>query len=364
VILHRYFARRFALTFLMVFGLFLVISVLLDLIEQLRLYSGRDTAFGDILTLTLLNTPQSLYRILPLVMILATIGLFLSLARSSEMVVTRAAGRSALRALVAPVIVTLVIGAIGVAVFNPIVAATSRQAELRAGVMSGQDNVLNISSDGLWLRQGTERGQTVIRAVGTNLDGTELRDATFITFTFAEGPTRRIEADQAELTSGAWLLHGVKIWPLSGAANPEAEATALDAYEIPSTLTPDQIRDSFGAPSSIPIWELPGFISRLETAGFAARRHQMWFQSELALPIFLVAVVLIASGFTMRHQRGGRVGLMVLTAILLSFGLYFLRNFAAILGESGQIPIALAAWAPPLAGVALSLGFLLHLEDG
>jgi len=364
VILHRYFARRFALTFLMVFGLFFVISILLDLIEQLRLYSGPNTAFRDILSLTLLNTPQSIYRILPLVMILATIGLFLSLARSSEMVVTRAAGRSALRALVAPVIVTLAIGGIGVAVFNPIVAATSRQAELRAGVMAGHDNVLNISSDGLWLRQGTERGQTVIRAVGTNLNGTELRDATFITFTFADGPTRRIEADRADLTAGAWQLHGVKIWPLSGAANPEAGATTLETYEIPSTLTPDQIRDSFGAPSSISIWELPGFIRRLETAGFAARRHQMWFQSELAMPLFLVAVVLIASGFTMRHQRGGRVGLMVLTAILLSFGLYFLRNFASILGESGQIPIALAAWAPPVAGVALSLGFLLHMEDG
>lgn len=364
MILHRYFARRFTMAFLTIFGLFVIMTVLLDLIEQLRLFSGRNAAFGDILQLSLLNTPQSLYRILPLVMILATIMLFLSLARTSEMVVTRAAGRSALSALVAPVMVTLTIGAIGVAVFNPIVAATSRQFELRSGILSGQDNVLNISSDGLWLRQGTELGQTVIRALGTNLDGTRLREATFITFTFTDGPTRRIEAQSAQLIDGAWLLEGAKVWPLSGAGNPEADSQVFDSYEVPSTLTPDQIRDSFGAPSSIPIWELPGFINRLETAGFAARRHQMWFQSELAVPLFLVAVVLIASGFTMRHQRGGRVGIMVLTAILLSFGLYFLRNFASILGESGQIPVALAAWAPPLAGIALSLGFLLHMEDG
>ncbi len=364
MILHRYFARRFTQYFLMVLGLFVVLSVLLDLIEQLRAFNGRNAAFRDIFEITLLNTPQSLYRILPLVLILTTIALFLSLARSSEMVVTRAAGRSALRALVSPVLVTLLIGAVGVAVVNPIVAATSRKSEIRAGLLAGLDNVLNISSDGLWLRQGTEKGQTVIRALGTNLDGTELRDATFITFTFADGPTRRIEADTARLTVGAWQLTGVKLWPLADSDNPEAAATTMDNYEIPSTLTPDQIRDSFGAPSSIPIWELPGFIGRLETAGFAARRHQMWFQSELAMPLFLVAVVLIVSGFTMRHQRGGRVGLMVMTAILLSFGLYFLRNFASILGESGQIPVALAAWAPPVAGVALSLGFLLHLEDG
>ena len=42
----------------------------------------------------------------------------------------------------------------------------------------------------------------------------------------------------------------------------------------------------------------------------------------------------------------------------------FLRNFAQALGETGQIPIALAAWSPPVAAVMLALGLLLHLEDG
>jgi len=55
---------------------------------------------------------------------------------------------------------------------------------------------------------------------------------------------------------------------------------------------------------------------------------------------------------------------MVLFAILLSFGTYFVRNFAAILGENGQLPAALAAWAPPIAAIGIAMGFLLHKEDG
>ena len=77
-----------------------------------------------------------------------------------------------------------------------------------------------------------------------------------------------------------------------------------------------------------------------------------------------VAMVLIGASFTLRHQRGGRTGLMVLYAILLSFAIYFLRNFAQVLGENGQLPAILAAWAPPLAAIGLSLGILLHNEDG
>jgi len=48
----------------------------------------------------------------------------------------------------------------------------------------------------------------------------------------------------------------------------------------------------------------------------------------------------------------------------LSFAIYFLRNFAQVLGENGQLPAILAAWAPPLAAIGLSLGILLHNEDG
>ena len=97
---------------------------------------------------------------------------------------------------------------------------------------------------------------------------------------------------------------------------------------------------------------------------FSPRRHKVWLQTELARPLFLIAMVLVASAFTMRHTRSGGTGIAVLSAVLLGFGLYFIRSFAQILGENGQIPVFLAAWAPPVAAIMLALGLLLHREDG
>jgi lipopolysaccharide export system permease protein len=159
------------------------------------------------------------------------------------------------------------------------------------------------------------------------------------------------------------VVTDARLWPLT-AGNPEAAAETRETLTLPSPLTADQIRDSFGDPSSISIWELPAFIEELEAAGFAAQRHRVFLQMELAQPAFLLAMVLIAAGFTMQHQRGRRTGVIVLAAILTGFGVYFLRNLALILGEAGEVPAALAAWAPPLAAIGLSLGLLLHLEEG
>lgn len=364
MILHRYFARRFLMTFLGVLAVFFLIMIFIDLTEQFRRYARSDASAFEIFALTLLNIPQGIYRILPLIMILATIALFLGLSRSSEMVVTRAAGRSALRALVAPLFVALMIGVLSVGILNPIVASTSKEYEARGGALRGNNSILAIGSSGLWLRQGSEDGQTVIRAQSANLDGTELTEVTFITFTQDGSPSQRINAKTASLTTGAWILAEAKLWAFNDNTTPEAGATLHTTFEVPSSLTPDQIRDSFGTPSSIPIWELPAFIQRLKTAGFSAQRHLVWFHTELALPMFLVSMVMIGASFTLRHQRGGRTGMMVMFAILLAFVIYFIRNFALVLGENGQLPAVLAAWAPPLAAVGLSLGILLHNEDG
>lgn len=363
--LYYYFARKFLWLFFALTGVFLVLLLLFDLVEHLRKFEVSEIGFLKLFQLMLLNTPKEIYQILPLIMILSSLTLFLSLARSSELVVTRASGRSALTSLLSPVGVALMIGLFAVSTFNPIVAATTKKYdELSTLYRQGGNSVLSVSRDGIWLRQGSATGQTVIFAERSNHDATVLRDVTMVSYLAEGGPIRRIQAGSAELVEAAWNMENVKLWPLGRGLNAEASSEVHATYQLPTTLTRDQIRDSFGKPRAVSIWELPRLISQLEDAGFSARRHTMWLHMEAAQPLFLVAMVLISAAFTMRHTRFGRTGLASLAATMSGFGLYYIRNFAQILGENGQIPIELAAWTPPIASVMLALGLLLHMEDG
>ena len=362
--LSRYIALRFLLTVAQVFLIFFGIMMLIDMVDQLRRFGAEGLGLAAAAQLAALNVPATLYRILPLIVILAAVAMFIGLARSSELVVVRAAGRSGLRFLLTPVLAALALGAVAVGVLNPLVAGMSREYEVVYARMSrGSESVLSISASGLWLRQGGTAGQTVIQAARSDGDGTRLWDVTFLTYAPDGQPLTRIEAAEAVLNPGSWSLTEAKIWDLT-AANPERTARTEARVNLPSDLTRERIRDSFGDPSAIPFWDLPAYIQRVEAAGFSARRHRVWLQMELAQPLLLAAMVLVAAGFTMRHARMGRTGQMVLAAVLMGFAIFFLRNFAQVLGESGQIPVALAAWSPPVAAALLSLGLLLHLEDG
>ncbi|WP_299281979.1 LPS export ABC transporter permease LptG [uncultured Tateyamaria sp.] len=365
MILHLYFARRFALALLVIAIVLSTIVVLVDLIDQTRKFADYDVSFAERIVLTVLNAPETINQILPLIMILGTVVLFISLARSSELVVTRAAGRSAARALLAPLAVALIVGIIATTMLGPMVAATSkRYATLAEGYRSGGISALSVSEEGLWLRQGGDTGQTVIRAGRSNTDASVLYDVTFLSYASSGNPVQRIEATSAALENGAWALRDAKVWPLTAGMNAEANATTHDILSVETTLTLDRIRESLGTPAGVSVWDMPAFITQLEQAGFSARQQHVWLQSELARPLFLMGLVLVAAAFSMRHTRFGGTGTAVLAAVLLGFGLYFIRSFAQILGENGQIPVLFAAWAAPFASILLGLGLLLHAEDG
>jgi lipopolysaccharide export system permease protein len=138
----------------------------------------------------------------------------------------------------------------------------------------------------------------------------------------------------------------------------------VDEMLIPTDLTIESIQESFASPVTISFWKLPKFIGLLENSGFSSNRHRLHWLGLLAMPVVFFAMVLIGAAFSMRHVRFGGLGYMALGCVLSGFGYFFLSDIATALGASGAVPVLIAAWAPPVSAILLSLGLLLHLEDG
>jgi len=364
--LYLYFAKRFLLRFLAVFGSFFAIALLTDVTGLFGRFDDANLGVLDTLRLAALKAPSGVYSLLSMIVILTSLMMFLGLSRSSELVATRAAGQSALRSVIAPMTMAFAIGVVGVAAFNPMAAMALRQFETETGRYdSGSISAFSLSRKGLWLRQGDDTAQTVIFAERANFDATRLSGVTFFEFSADGIALRRIETTFARLSDGAWNLGPGKFWEVNHrAVVPDKAATTFDALVLPSELTSDQILESFGDPATVPIWEMRPFIERLERSGFATNRHRVHLQMELALPALLAAMVLVGAAFSMRHQRSGRTGVMVLLTVLMGLGFFILQDFARILGSNGAIPVIAAAWGPPISAFLLAFGLLLHMEDG
>lgn len=363
--LWRYVLGRFLRTLLAVQAVIALLVILFGVVENLRRFSGGEAGAGGLFGLTLMQAPEVLYEAFPLVLMLASLVTFLRFARTSELVVMRAAGISALRLIGIPMLAAVVFGIGFLALVSPFVAASMKRGAALEDELRGRDaSRLSVSPDGLWLRQADpDGGQTVIQAARANADGTRLSAARLHRYDAEGRLTGRIEAGAAVLGAGVWELSEALEWTRSADGSFLRAVTAA-RIDLPTTLTTEQILDSFSPPEMLSFWQLGRFITQIEESGFSGRRHRLYLQSELAKPALFAAMVLIGSAFALRPTRFGQTGVMILFAVLAGFSLYFLKDFTESLGASGAIPLLVAAWIPPIAAILLALGLLLHLEDG
>ncbi|MFC7475844.1 LPS export ABC transporter permease LptG [Dankookia sp. GCM10030260] len=365
-----YVARRFlAATFAMLAGLTLLVA-LFDFIELLRRAATRpDAGFALVATIAGLRLPFVALQILPFAILLGGILAFWRLTRSSELVVARAAGISAWGFLSGPLLVSMLFGVIGTVAVSPLSSVMLARAErLDYAYLRASAGLTAIAGGRLWLRQADREldpqgvailsGRPAASRPGEKPGDFVLTDVSLWRLAANDRPLARIEAPRARLQPGRWALEDSVTFNADRSAGPRA------LIYFPTDLTPDRIENSFASPDTLSFWALPGFIAVLEAAGFSAVRHQLHFQSLLALPVLAAAMALLSAGFSMRTSRRGGVAQMIGAGVAAGFLLFVLDKITSEFGEAGTLPVELAAWAPTIAGLMLALALLLHLEDG
>jgi lipopolysaccharide export system permease protein len=360
--LSTYIARQFFIWFCGVFGTMVSVTFLLDYIELIRRGGVKAQAtWSTLLEMAALKLPHTAQDVMPFAVLFGTMLAFWRLTRSNELVVARAAGVSAWGFLTPAVLVALLVGVFAVTVFNPIASSMEATYErLDARILrQGGGDPLSLSNAGLWLRQSDAEGGRVI-IHGDKLASQELVLANVTVFFLNQQTdfTSRVEAKSARLEDGAWVIEDGQRFRTGESPEPMAE------LRLPTSLTSTKIEESLASPDTMSFWELPGFIALLEQSGFTAQRHRLHFNVLLARPFLFCAMVLVAATFSLRMQRRGGAGMLIVSGVLAGFLLYFLSDIVFALGLSAKIPVLLAAWTPTGISMIFGSSMLLHLEDG
>ena len=122
--------------------------------------------------------------------------------------------------------------------------------------------------------------------------------------------------------------------------------TSATSYLLATNLTPEQVRETFSTPETVPFWQLPYYIDMAEHAGLAASGYRLQYQKLLARPFMLAAMVLLAAAFSLRFFRFGGVQKMVLGGVASGFLLYVMSKLTDDLSKAELLPPMIAAWMP------------------
>jgi lipopolysaccharide export system permease protein len=354
----RYFALRFLRMILAIFLTTFCLMFVVVFVELFRRASDNpQTGAMTVALMSIMRAPAAAEMVLPFAVLFGAMATFVDMTRKLELIVARAAGMSVWQFLAAPVLTAFVIGVFSVAVYNPASAVMKQRSDQMEWDLFGVPGSLRIDH-GLWLRQHSVDGLSIIHAMGSAKGGTELESVSVNLYAPEGGFLERIEAASARLEPGVWVLKNARV------NTPGEAARAVGAYMLATDLTPDQLAAAATPPQGTPFWDLPGMGNRTAEAGLDGLGYQLQFQTLLARPLLLVAMVLVAASFSLRFFRFGGVAQTVSGGVVAGFVLYIVTKVLSDLGGAGMVSPLVAAWSPALVGSMLGTLTLLHLEDG
>jgi lipopolysaccharide export system permease protein len=356
--LGRYLCGRFLRNVGAVFAILFLVIFLGDFVELLRRASDAQRAGAGLLAwLALLRTPTIAEQVLPFAVLGGAMFAFVGLSRRLELVIARSAGVSVWQFLTPPIVIVLAIGVFATVAYNPMSAALKQKANAIETRIFGKSTQADADAS-LWIRQRSLDGQSILRAERSSNGGTVLSGVTAYVYDPAGRFQERVEAQRAFLGAGYWTMAEARI------VRPGEEPRTETAFRLGTSLTAEQVVQSFVHPASVSFWRLPEISRRTEAAGLDAVAYRMQFQTLLARPLLLLAMVLIAATVSLRFFRFGGIGQMVSGGVAAGFVLYVATKLTGDLGGAGLLSAPVAAWSPAVVGSMLGTLVLLHQEDG
>ncbi|HEY1073925.1 LPS export ABC transporter permease LptG [Brevundimonas sp.] len=336
--------------------------MLIDFVEVSRgLNSSGELSSARIFGLVLLKSPTVVVQLLPFVFLFGTLAAFVGLNRRSELIAMRAAGVSAWRFVLPAAACALVLGILTVTVFGPMAAAGDGMWQRERGRISGSATGAE-TQEAVWLREGDDTRQMIIRGARQEQASGRLLDATFFIYTTTSAGrrmfTERIDATTATLNAGRWRLTDA-----TGAQTGQ-RAVRYATLDLPSNLADKEAFQRFARPQSTPFWSLPNQIQRIEDAGFASTAYRLRLQQLLATPLMFAAMSILAAAFSLRLMRLGDLAKMTVAAVVLGFAFFFVNQFSSAMGSAEVVPPFLAAWLPPVLTALAAFTLLFYTEDG
>lgn len=291
-------------------------------------------------------TPQVIYLMLPLSILVATLVSFGLLTKNNEITAMKSAGISLYR-IAAPVLIAALVASAGMfALEDYYLPETNQRQDALRNQIKGRPAQTFYRPDHQWIFGKSDRIYNyhffdADQNVFANLSVFEFDPTTFTL-------TRRIYATRAiwEAPIHSWVLETGWARELNGDRVASYLPFSVATFDE-LTETPDYFKKEVKPSAQMSAFELRRYIKELSQGGFDVVRLTVQLHRKFSYPLMALVVALIGIPFALTTGRKGAI-----TGIATSIGIAILYWASASLfeamGNLNQLPPLVAAWSPDL----------------
>ena len=355
---------------------FLALFFFFDLVDELQylgknngLPSGLPTA-SDIyqirhaLVYVGLLIPNHLYELLPISVLIGTIFVMARLAQSSEYTILRTSGLDPWRALKMLLSLGGIFVLMSFAIGDYLAPLSERTAQLLKARYQG---TITVGQTGAWLKE-KQALNTVIANVRTLSADNEMVGLQIFEFNSKGLVVAKMQAASASFgLDDSWQLHNVTRTEFNvpsdaatvtnaGKQSADVVRNSMASYRWGTEITQEMVSVSLLKPERMGTLDLFNYIRHLDDNGQSAQRYEIEFWKKVFYPLSCLVMVMLALPFAYLHFRSGGIAAYVFLGVMIGISFFLLNNVFGYVGNLQNWEPWLAAAAPGILYMAISLG--------
>jgi lipopolysaccharide export system permease protein len=366
----RYIARELTLPFLFGVGAFSSIGVSIGaLFELIRKVTESGLEISLAIQIFVLKLPEFVVLAFPMSTLLATMMTYSRFSSDSELIALRGCGIS-VRRIIAPAIVLSLLVTGLTFVFNEIITPA---ANYQAAIML--ENALHSERPPFQERniiyqefqpaaddsQAQELGRFFY---ARKFNGKEMQNLTILDFS-QKGLEQIVSADAAtwDLKRNLWHFTNGTIYAVS----PDGAFGHIVKFEQQDLKLPRAPLDLAARgkdETEMNIAEASRYLQIVRQGG-DERKIRTWelrIQQKYTIPLVCIIFGIVGSAIGVRPQRASRATSFGVSVVII-FGYYLLGFVTDAMGKVGVLTPFMAAWLPPLAGLAVGIFLVIKASE-
>ena len=328
----------------------LVLLTIISLIDFSDLYFNsrfkENGSFSRTIIMTFQNIPILIDTLLLYSILFGSVLCFIELRKTQEIMILKVNGLSPWQIIIMLSIIPILISIFSLFLLSPIKSISSKYFQINYEKIYGSsENLLTISSNGLWLRDISENSTLIIKGDIIELDKGKIINPT-IFIENSQSLFDRIKADFIILKDGFWYLNKYKY-------SNEKEVQYKPKL-IKSSLTKNDLSISSNNLKNLSIFEINAYINILEKTGLPSKKLKLYFYKMLAQPLGFIAMTILS--YSLIFGWFSKTPQIKMIAFTICAGLiyFFIQKLFTILGSAGQLPVFIATCFPEI--ILLSSG--------
>ena len=355
-IYQKYLITNFLGKFLKISLIFLTLTFILGILEEINFFKDTNAGFIYPYFLTLLNAPITLFEIFPFIFLLSTQFLLYELFKNDELNLLKQNGLDNMKIVKILFSLAIIIGVFNVTIYYNVASKLKFYYSNIKNDFSDDNKYLAMVTDsGLWIKDEINNKTLIIKS--NYIEDEFLTETIINEFNSNFQLLRTIQTKKVNISDNSWIIFNPIITVENNTENIEG------TIKLSTNFNSEKINNLFSNISSFDIIKLFDLKKDYKKFGYSTDEITIHLLRLFTTPVFYGALTIFSIIIMFNFTKNRSLLFHVITGVLLSVSLYYINFIFSSLGNNGKIPVYTSIFFPLFIIIIISIIGLLNINE-